>query len=817
MSEIRHVKWIALFCLPFLLTTLACSRSDVVENADTQPRTQSADPMAGAPADWLEFVQWAEKKLDSHGSSVPMPGDVELPASRWELIRLDEARQYLAAKPETAAAAPVEPAAPLVELGPLTTDRPSPTFFTRLMPKSSTEGEDSLQIQISGFEVQRETVGSILMELRVPYGRHLTLGWSDLGSLLIPVESHDEPFHIRILTDGFSDWTGPLQNLVLVTDGMGAGAIEIRSLKMLPRTSSFPLAVGRRRLRLGDEIRNALYARKPAEIRFEGVPLPPNAKLATGVGFITPNPAMTERIQFQIIVSDGQAEKVVLDETLIESQAWRDVSVALTEWAGRTISLTLRAETESPQTVACWGNPCIYEALEKPPILVVYLIDTVAAEHIGFQGYNRPTMPNLEALSRRGVWFSRMYSNSSRTVESIPDLMLSLPVEQHGVYHNSTPASEELVTIADSLRAEGMATVSFCTNVNAGPRQGMDHGFDTFVDKISTHVDPKADRTIPLEETLTWIEQHADRPMFLYIHTAEPHSPYTPPPGYSDRYDPDYTGKYIGIDFYTAKDPRDLAHIQALYDEELTYADARLGLFIEALERRGYMDRTDLFVTSDHGEEFLQHNNWEHGRNLHNEQTRVPLVVCGPSFDGRGSVDVPVQILDLMPTILALYDAPAPYPLAGRSLLPLLQSQAAPDPELLHRDLFASNHNFRIEFKLYEYSLIEDGARKLLFSAAGVPMFRGGPTSRFMLFDMARDPRERHNLINADRELSRRLIEKLLTWHAAQHVYTPSETSATVIDVIQMQELERLGYLGDKTAPDHIKDESKEDQPKKQP
>lgn len=804
MSDFRHLALLVLVG-GGILVTISCSRA--ADKTTNEVDVESPDSITVAPAEWEEFIFWAEKRLDRRGLAAQLP-NVNLSFSpRWRLLRLDDSLvEYLDLPSTTRTGAPTVEIVPLVELGPYSTAEPSPTFIARLAPKASIEGSDSLQLQIGGFEVDREDVGSILLELSVPFGRYLSLVWSDLGCLLIPVESHETPFTVRISTDRLPDWSGRLQSIYLVTDGLGEGAIEIRKLKLLPRVSAYPLAVGQKRVRLGHEIRNALYGHCPAEIRFRGVPVPPEAKLAAGFGFISEDSGTAEPCRFQVVITGASTEKVVLDEIVTSFNAWSDFSAALAEWSGQAVSITLRAESPASNAIAFWGNPCIYEPVEDPPLLVLYLIDTVAAEHVGFQGYHRPTMPNLEELSSRGAWFARMYSNSSRTVESIPDIMLSLPVEQHGVYHNSTPVPEALVTIAECLRANGMATVSFCTNVNAGPRQGMDQGFDTFVDKISTHLDAQADRTVPLEEAAAWIKLHRDRPMFIYVHTAEPHSPYTPPEGYRNRFDPDYRGPYTGIQFHDARKPEDVAHIQALYDEELTYADARLGMFVRVVEELGFRERMDLLVTSDHGEEFMQHNNWEHGRNLHNEQTRVPLVACGPSFAQRGRIETPAQLLDLMPTILELYGIPEPYPLAGRSLWPLLRSGAGSTADLFERDIFASNHNFRIEFKLFEYSLIENGRWKLLFGAAGVPLYKDGPTSRFMLFDLVRDPRERRNLINVDQALSRRMIEKLLQWHAAQRVYEARERTATLIDAEQIKELERLGYIGDRAAPDEISD-----------
>lgn len=814
MSGIHHpVPFLLIVLLLAILVTGGCSDPDTADSpADNQNNALTRDPFADAPADWAEFLTWAGQKLESQTSTVPIPTSPKVAKPTRPLVRLDDPTIFQKARKTCDWTATPLGNGALATLGPLRSDRQTSTFVVKTAPKASPDGEDSLALMIGGFNIRGEDVGSIELTLRVPFGKHVSLAWSMMGNVLIPVESHDEPFTVRVLTDGLADWKGPREIISVITDGLGKGVVEIRSLRFLPRTRSYPRPTAVQRVRLGHEIRTAIYTHCPTEITYENITLPPNANLRTGLGHVaTPDANHPPRTRFQVIVTYGGTQQTILDSEVDIGRTWIDTATSLATWAGKPVTLTLKTTSTAPDAVAFWANPLIYQPIDDPPILVIYLIDTVAAEHVGFQGYSRTTMPRLAEMAAGDVWFSRMFSNSSRTIESIPDLMLSMPTERHGVHHNSTSAPQGLVTIADALRAAGLATVSFCTNVNAGPRQGMDQGFDTFVDKISSHLD-NVDRTIPLEEVMTWISHNRDRPMFLYIHTAEPHSPYTPLEGFRDRFDPDYTGKYTGVGFHDARNPRDLAHLRALYDEEIVYADARFGLFLDALQKEGLLDKTHFFVTTDHGEEFLQHNDWEHGRNLHNEQTRILLVAFGPTFSNRGKVDTPAQLYDLMPTVLDMFDLPAPYPLSGQSLLPILQSNANEGNTLVSRDIYASNHNFRIEYNLIEYSVIENCRWKLLFGAAGTPMYRGGPDSRFMLFDLAADPRERKNLMHSRQDITRRLAEKLVRWRLNAHVYDPGKKTSTIIDPTHMAELQALGYVGDNTAPDNINEPPNKDE-----
>ncbi len=823
-----------------LLTWCGCSDSDPASSAGKPEIGGAADPLADAPAEWPAFLAWAEKKLQAQPGAVLIPDSPDTAQPRWVLVRLDDTMTFLKARKTCEWTAPPSAGGALAELGPFRSDQQTPVFQVRPAGRATREGKDSLALAIGGFELRREDVGSIELTVSVPFGEHITLQWSKAGTVLVPVESHDAPFTVRVLTDGFAEWKGLLRSFSIITDGRSPGnVVEIQSLRFRPREASYPEPLGIKRVRLGHEIRTAIYAHCPAEIAFENVALPPDAKLQVGIGHVSGSgtgPGDMAKTSFELLVTHDGKQETVLAREIDRSEAWTDVSASLTPWSNRVVTLALRCTSRSPDAVAFWANPTIYGPVADPPVLVVYLIDTVAAEHIDFYGYGYPraTMPRLATMAAGGVWFSQALSNSSRTIESIPDLMLSMPVERHGVRHNSTAAPEGLVTIADALRAAGFATASFCTNVNAGPRQGMDQGFDTFVDKIGYYW-TTYDRTVPLDEVMAWIGQHRDRPMFLYIHTAEPHAPYTPPEGFAGRFDSSYTGRINGNfgSFRAIRDPsaqrRDLEHVKALYDEELLYSDARFGRFLEALQERGLLERTHFFVTSDHGEEFLQHGHWEHGLNLHNEQTRIPLIAHGPTFASGVRVDAPVQLFDLMPTILDMFDLPAPYPLAGKSLLPLLRGTGHSAPgggnpgsakelpdELREREIYASNHNYCISAKLIEYSVIAGGRWKLLYGMRAFPMYPGGPKSRFLLFDHQSDRFERQNLIHERQEIARRLIADLVRWRVAQRPYDIGVGGPTEIDRAQMEQLKALGYVGDDTSDDEGEDQpdaNKPDQP----
>jgi arylsulfatase A-like enzyme len=739
-----------------------------------------------------------------------------LPEPRWPVIRLEESLG------EAEVTCIWEPKAdgsePLVALGPFRTDRPR----RDLQVKRAVHRElgPCTVLSVSGFEVLRGDVGRILIEIHAPYGRHIDLTWSGSGKIRVPLPGNNQFWPLSIATDGLVDWSGLLEELRIRTDGVGAAPVQIRSIRFMPRQDAFPEPAGVRRVQLDVETRTAIYAHCPVTVEFADVTLPQRAKLQVGLGHVfavedvrgnaakpggSSASASESKTGFEVAVVHDDQETVVLSETLDAGERWTDVSVGLEAWGGQTVSLVFRAVSKTFGSVALWANPFIYEPVEDPPCLVLYLIDTLAAKHMDLYGYERPTTPNITKLAGAGVAFTRAFCNSPVTVASVPDTQFSMPTERHGVYASSIAAPDELVSLADVLRTAGFATALFSTNAHAGPRQNTDQGFDHFVYRLGPGWEGFPDRTVPLEDVGQWLEVHGDRPTFIYIHTTEPHAPYLPPEGFAGRFDPNYVGFVTGLvghhgspaGLSEGRLDRDVAHVRALYDEEVLYADARFGMFRELLGELGLGDRANIFLIADHGEELFEHGHWGHGPSLHTEVMHVPLVVAGPLVTARGTIDVPVQLQDVMPTILEMFDLPEPYELTGTSLLPFLRSGGQPDVDAFAgRTIFHSHHRY-FGRGIVQYAVIEAARWKLMYSYEEDETLPGGGATRWALYDLQDFLYDRENVIDAHRDVARRLVDVLIAYRQQQHPHDPTlQADELKFDPEQLRELQALGYVG---------------------
>lgn len=392
--------------------------------------------------------------------------------------------------------------------------------------------------------------------------------------------------------------------------------------------------------------------------------------------------------------------------------------------------------------------------VDERPNVVLYLIDTLRADRVGLYGYDRPTSPVMDSLGSGGAVFERAYAADTRTLGSVPSLLASLETPSHGMREYGDKLPEDVVTLAGIFRAEGYDTASFVTNMVAGPMTGLDRGFAHFHDAIKSFANRKARRTFPGSAFTGWLDRiHAgrDAPFFAYVHTAEPHMPYIPPPRLLRLFEEGYEGKVTGYyggehGFRHATSPEDMAHVNALYDAEVRLADEALGKMLARLEERGLLENTFVIVTSDHGEELRDHGGWRHGHSAYDELLRVPLIMSGPGLPAGRRLKELVTLLDVAPTILELTGTPIPEAFQGTGQLDLITGRR---PEVL-------------EGKAIFTRTTEAPARAVMIQDRWKCIFTEGGAVE--LYDLEDDPGETRDLAEVEEERATALFARLRGW-----------------------------------------------------
>jgi arylsulfatase A-like enzyme len=421
--------------------------------------------------------------------------------------------------------------------------------------------------------------------------------------------------------------------------------------------------------------------------------------------------------------------------------------------------------------------PAEGERVLARPSVVLIVVDSLRKDHLGVYGYERPTSPNIDAFAAKATRYTRAYAAAPWTTPSMGALLTSRHPSTLGIGSAEAALPAESVLLSELLSREGYQTAGIVSHSFCSERWGFAQGFDHFDDSNALG---QLSTTSPgvTNRALEALERFGNRPFFLLVHYFDPHYSYVrhvefpfPAPA------PGYTGPIKSGLLYRALvrlKPRltgaDVDELRRLYDSEIAYADREIGRLLDKLRGRGLLERGVVVLTSDHGEEFLDHGDLGHGKTLYEELIAVPLIVKVPGAPAS-VVDRPVGLVDVYPTISRMIGAKLPGKVAGRSLL------AAPDAE--ERPVFSET---------------ERGARAKAVVRGRYKLIEKDGAAGHELYDVVSDPRETRNLAETESATRTALAGLLDGWKAKLAEEKPAR-AAVQLSEQERARLEKLGYL----------------------
>jgi arylsulfatase A-like enzyme len=448
----------------------------------------------------------------------------------------------------------------------------------------------------------------------------------------------------------------------------------------------------------GDGARTALVVVPGATItRRVAVPEGGALRFGFGVDGSGRREAARSAVRFTVAV-DGEAVfgRDVNPAADRHDRRWFDERVPLDRWRGRDVAVSftvaLASPDASPSGTAGWSRIRLVRtravarqraSLERPNVVVV-LADTLRADAAG-PGRAPSATPALDRLGAAGLVFTQAVAQSSWTLQSVSSLMTGLHSRAHGALgrHDRTPGAaawgvlaDGVVTWAEAAARAGITTVGVSANPLVSHGTNLAQGFETFVE---LPWDPEG-RNWPDGEAvnaafLRWLGDQGGYRFVAYLHYMEPHDPYTPPappapaPGVRPAVARGWIrelANQVNWSRTATLSADEAAHLRDRYRGEVASWDDALGRLLDGLG--SVRDRTIVVVTSDHGEEFLEHGRLVHGSHLYDETVRVPLVLQGPGVPA-GRRDDQAQGIDLFPTLARLLGVEPPAGLPGRDLL----------------------------------------------------------------------------------------------------------------------------------------------------
>jgi arylsulfatase A-like enzyme len=306
--------------------------------------------------------------------------------------------------------------------------------------------------------------------------------------------------------------------------------------------------------------------------------------------------------------------------------------------------------------------------------LVVYAADALRFDHLGCFGAEQVATPTIDELAARGVRFDQAISAAPWTAPSTTSMITGLYPHHHGYLHWDAELDPALPTLFTVAAAYGYETGSFV----------FDERY-LFRDFADANVAGTSER---LDGAVEWLRERGSRPFCLWFHSWTTHMPYGVL--HSERREWRQAKEDI-ITGIQSGDPAALEALYASYREAVEReSETFFAGFLQALDDLGLREQTAVAFVADHGESWgeryddkseVQGTYHMHGADLYDEVVRVPLILDAPGLD-PAVVPSQVSLVDLMPTMLELADAPIDG-LDGSSLLPLARRSEAGDRSAL--------------------------------------------------------------------------------------------------------------------------------------
>lgn len=429
------------------------------------------------------------------------------------------------------------------------------------------------------------------------------------------------------------------------------------------------------------------------------------------------------------------------------------------------------------------------------PTVVLISVDTLRPDRLSGGGEPRGTSPEIDRFAREGVLFSQAIAASPGSAASHAALLTSRFPVSNGVWSNFSVMDPSVTTLAEMLRERGYRTGGFVTNTFLGRRFNFDQGFDAYVesglverleepspatlfrslalvqivDRLRVRLQPGYDPSF--ETALTWLGE-SDEPTFWFVHLMDVHSPYVPPHPYGPRFGAEAGGRATGP-LGQRRNRFGWRPSEEAYLAEIRFADAKLGRLRRRLAELDRLDDAVIVLTSDHGENLLDHEpNFSHGQTLFDATLRILASIRWPGRVAAGRVDGRVvENVDLLPTLANLLDWDRPAAWEGRDLFDPETPARAVTFSQLNRDFAARTPDWKLVLK-------ESGEREG--------------------YALTTDPGETVNRGTAEEEVAR--IEEALAAWIAEHATELYRDRSSVVDPDELspetvEKLRALGYL----------------------
>jgi arylsulfatase A-like enzyme len=417
------------------------------------------------------------------------------------------------------------------------------------------------------------------------------------------------------------------------------------------------------------------------------------------------------------------------------------IALALTNCRSASSSTTTGTSHPSASANAAAGldgSVKLPAALIAPDLnLLLVTVDALRAD-MPWIGYPRSIAPNLTALAKDSVVYTRAYALSSYTSMSLGGLMAGrYPLELPRDGRATSRFFEDATFLAELLAPRGIRSIGLHAHVYFLGDTGIRQGFEDWrvVPKILLSParegyvtdDKLADLAISALDEHT--RKHPGARFFAWAHFMDPHFDYA-----AHAEQPRFRGSPYEADGGTPLAPGVRLsevgqRLRNRYDGEVLFSDRHVGRLLAHVAKQPWSSRTAIVVTSDHGEAFGEQKSYfEHGFQLYEVTTRVPLLFKVPGARAR-RIDAARSHIDMARTLLEIMGVQPPASLRGKSLVQELFGAPA-EPRDVVIDMPYTDQTPRRRALIHgRYKIIESESE-----------------TTPLLFDLESDPGEQRNI-----------------------------------------------------------------------
>lgn len=452
---------------------------------------------------------------------------------------------------------------------------------------------------------------------------------------------------------------------------------------------------------------------------------------------------------------------------------WQFASVALPTSG----ELTLRLEADRPAAAAI-AEAAVWTDAPRPRSVLLFTTDTHRGDHLGSAGLGIDIdTPNFDRLAAEGVRFERAFSSANHTNPSHVAVMTGVHPRDTQVWDNRVRLNESPHTLAEIFAEQGYVTwAAVSARHLLDDISGLGQGFDRMTGPSG------AERSVDdtLADIERWLPDLHGRPLFLWFHAFDAHTPYEPPGDYDRRYyDPAGEPEPWPRQFKAMREMGDVTDLRlprAQYKAEIAYLDTQLPrLFDLPLFRDGIVA-----VAGDHGEALGEHHIYFSHYGLYPELLHVPLMLRWPEAPAGRTVARHVAQMDVGATLLELAGFAQEFP--GDSLLRHLDGADESPIFALHSggisaSVTAAGHHAILHLRdnAGSLSMVEYAQHQL------------------QLFDLDADPKCANDLVDTDADRARSMRALLVRW--LQSAEDVGWTTEGQVDSAVEEQLEQLGYV----------------------